>query len=427
MKTLTFLTVSILISSLTFAQGGWQLQNSGTNKFLTDVSFIDKQHGWISGWTGTILYTTDGGENWNPQTPPPNNAYESIFFTDILTGWAVGYGGYIIHTTNGGSTWDIQWSGTSLHLQDVFFLSQDAGWVAGGRFEDFTIDPIRQILHTEDGGTTWVMQYNVTDEVPLFSIHFVNESTGYAVGDKGTIMKSTNGGADWTILMSDNLYQFRSVFFVDADNGWVAGHDVSLDRFAIIYNTTDGGTTWNLQTFGAGQFLEGVFFVNENYGWAVGGANEIATILHTSNGGISWVNQDAVTTNALSGMSFTDDQNGWAVGYDGTIIHTSNGGTVGIGEGGATEITSDNFFNLRNYPDPAIKTTTIEFELPEPGKVNLSLFNQFGQQVEIVMNCYLSTGLHQAVINASALPGGAYYYRLTSNGHTARGKLIIVK
>jgi photosystem II stability/assembly factor-like uncharacterized protein len=33
----------------------------------------------------------------------------------------------------------------------------------------------------------------------LYSIHFTDATTGYAVGDNGTIIKTTNGGADWNL------------------------------------------------------------------------------------------------------------------------------------------------------------------------------------------------------------------------------------
>jgi hypothetical protein len=50
-----FTTLFMFISSVCFAQNQWYTQISGTNKFLTDVYFIDQNQGWVTGWTGTIL------------------------------------------------------------------------------------------------------------------------------------------------------------------------------------------------------------------------------------------------------------------------------------------------------------------------------------------------------------------------------------
>ena len=126
MKTFGLFLVAVFLISTSIAQEGWNTQESGTNKFLTDVCFTDLNNGWITGWTGTILHTINGGDTWVAQSPPPNNAYEGIFFTDTQTGWAVGYGGKIIHTDDEGVTWDFQVSGTSLYIFDLFFLNQDS-------------------------------------------------------------------------------------------------------------------------------------------------------------------------------------------------------------------------------------------------------------------------------------------------------------
>ena len=42
----------------------------------------------------------------------------------------------------------------------------------------------------------------------LNSVKFINSNTGIAVGEEGTIIKTTNGGADWELdeLAIDNIY-----------------------------------------------------------------------------------------------------------------------------------------------------------------------------------------------------------------------------
>jgi hypothetical protein len=73
MKLKLFTTlVLVLINSVSYAQSGRYTQNSGTNRLLTDVYFIDQN----TGWTGTILHTTDGGANRTDHNAPPTNAYE---------------------------------------------------------------------------------------------------------------------------------------------------------------------------------------------------------------------------------------------------------------------------------------------------------------------------------------------------------------
>ena len=56
-----------------------------------------------------------------------------------------------------------------------------------------------QILGTTDGGTTWNIQYPPTTGA-LSGVHFLNERVGYAVGDGGTILKTTDGGGEYVAL-----------------------------------------------------------------------------------------------------------------------------------------------------------------------------------------------------------------------------------
>ena len=69
-------------------------------------------------------------------------------------------------------------------LLSVKFISSTAGWAVG---QDGTI------LRTTNGGTTWIPQTSGTTEW-LNSVHFTDNNTGWTVGDGGTILKTTNGG-----------------------------------------------------------------------------------------------------------------------------------------------------------------------------------------------------------------------------------------
>ena len=61
---------------------------------------------------------------------------------------------------------------------------------------------------------------------------------GDCVTDGALILKTTNGGIDWVKQPSvTNTYFLKSVFFVNADIGYV----ISFDH---IYKTTNGGTDW---------------------------------------------------------------------------------------------------------------------------------------------------------------------------------------
>ena len=70
--------------------------------------------------------------------------------------------------------------------------------------------------------------------------------------------------------------RLNDLCFVDAEHGWAVG-----DR-GVIWHTDDGGRHWQQQTSGVDCNLQGVCFLNAQLGWAVGGFTHPYT--HTSNG-----------------------------------------------------------------------------------------------------------------------------------------------
>ena len=74
----------------------------------------------------------------------------------------------------------------------------------------------------------------------LRSIHFLDESNGWAVGANATLLRTTNGGTSWTIIntsFATEIREFNSIRFLNSNVGWLG----STTGFA---RTTDGGTTW---------------------------------------------------------------------------------------------------------------------------------------------------------------------------------------
>lgn len=72
-------------------------------------------------------------------------------------------------------------------------------------------------------------------------------------------------------------------------------------------------------------------------------------------------------------------------------------------------------FNLgQNYPNPFNPSTQISYSLPTTANVRLEIFNTAGQLVSLLVNGVEEAGMHTATFNASSLPSGAYFYRITA-------------
>lgn len=219
-----------------------QINVSNHENLLDDlfaVSFINDKNGWTCGRWGTVLRTTDGGQNWEKQQSGTVFTLTDIQFIDENLGWAVGDNGTIIHTKDGGNHWEMQKSPVAYYFMGLCFISPAKGWVVGER---------THILHTEDGGKSWVVQFNDTDYI-LKSVSFSDVKNGWAVGEYGFIYHTKNGGLSW---------EKESGFFGISDKtGKIIGETFLFDVIALnqqcawavggdgyVSKTVDGGATW---------------------------------------------------------------------------------------------------------------------------------------------------------------------------------------
>jgi Secretion system C-terminal sorting domain len=80
-----------------------------------------------------------------------------------------------------------------------------------------------------------------------------------------------------------------------------------------------------------------------------------------------------------------------------------------------------------NYPNPFNPATTIGFQLPAGSFVRLTVYDVLGREVATLVSAYRSAGYHEVAFNASALPGGVYFCKLSSGNFVSVGKMILVK
>ncbi len=211
--------------------------------------------------------------------------------------------------------WNIQTYGA--RLTDVFFINELKGWAVGLR---------GIILYTSDGGSTWVTQNSKThgySEGYLWRVFFINELEGWVIDYNGKVLHTVDGGINWNVQASfRGIASLSSIYFADNKKGWIGGHGgCGTCSKSIIYYTSDGGVTWTKQADFLNGWIEDFSFISPNIGWAA----DWNYISHTSNGGLTWEAQ-LHTGTIMHGIHFVDLNNGWAVGNWGKIFYTTNSG-----------------------------------------------------------------------------------------------------
>ena len=412
-----------------FNTDGWSDQwgqiSEGNLGVFFSIAFPDNTNGWAVGGEvynsftergsgSAILNTSDGGLTWKAQNSNISGTLNSVNFIDEYKGWAVGNNTdysddttFIIHTTNGGEDWITQKSDTSYRLYSICFTDDFNGWAvgSGGR-----------ILNTGDGGNNWKQQ-DCDSCKTLRAVHFVDSVNGWATGDNA-IYNTTDGGQSWTQQFYDTTgYYFKSVYFTDSQNGWVVGNKWS--KGSILLHTMDGGNTWLSDMSISNVDLYSVHFTDEDNGLISGSKG---SILLTRDGGVTWEMQNSGTDDNLFSVIYTNDGHGYAAGAWGTIVHWD---TLHLAVNEFSDQISD--MNLINFPNPFSTITTIEYEIKIPGSVLLSVYNCFGEQIELIAKSHRSVGKHKVVWNTEGLPAGLYFCVLRTDIGTHTTKMIKMK
>jgi len=159
------------------------------------------------------------------------------------------------------------------------------------------------LLRSTDGGRNWTQSDTPTAET-LYAVSFADDKNGFAVGGVGTILHTSDGGVSWAKQTAEapdetggnrpvdvNLFSVAALSPTDA---WIVGD------LGMVLHTRDGAT-WEKVTFDAAVYaddnvpdriLNAVVFTSPTDGW-IGG--EFATLLRTHDGGNTWVGARTIT------------------------------------------------------------------------------------------------------------------------------------
>ncbi len=422
-----FLVIFITTSALAQDQQNWQ-QKSYVPHFRAINALQILPSGRIIAAGGnetndaitSLFYSDDSATTWNFIIDTIHSWIKDIHFPTADTGYAVGYNGLILKSVNGGLNWSaiiLPGNAGSRNYNGVHFMNGRTGVIVGGNQAN---DSIQTILRTTDGGQSWSI---ITDALGswLLDVEFVNSNNGYAVGEMGKVLYTSDGGQSWsTVAVPSGLAsrKFHGLHFFDSQTGLVVGGNEANDSIQTIIKTTDGGANWNMISDSIASMLRVVHFINANQGYVAG---DDGVLKYTSDQGLTWTTYTITgnDTYGINDINFLNGGFGIAAGVTGKVFVYKNSLSIGVTK-------QENFgeSNLEVYPNPANEMILLHVNNSfNPCKTNCSMVirNVLG---EVCEQLSLDTLNEFTKIDISNLKSQFYILTLTTTNQIFTLKFI---
>jgi len=220
---------------------------------------------------------------------------------------------FFIYCSAGYAQWISQTSGTNQNLYDIEFLNENTGWAVG----DAGV-----VIKTTNGGINWINVPNPSINAGgiLVSVEPIDSSIVYVVGGHNVILKTTNGGQSWIEIRNGPFgagYGFTGISYLNKDTLWFCGGN-------RVFRTFDGGNT--LDSFYTPAFsTTDVYFKDID----IGLIGEEAEVYKTTNGGVNWFATNVPDGGAViffRKLAVAENQYAWVMGNNGTVFKTTNFG-----------------------------------------------------------------------------------------------------
>jgi hypothetical protein len=92
----------------------------------------------------------------------------------------------------------------------------------------------------------------------------------------------------------------------------------------------------------------------------------------------------------------------------------------------------DEFALHQNYPNPFNPVTTLRYDLPEPGLVNITIYDMLGREVKTLINQTEDAGYRSVIWNATndygkPVSAGIYLYQIQAGEYISTKKMVLLK
>jgi len=317
------------VSTSTLAFAPWGVTVSGNTLVICGSTGSIYKRNAATNWTDPIDTVVAGLAS---VTTSSNSFLMAVAFPGgSSTGYVAGTAGTILKTIDTGNTWTSAAGGNDKSFNGTSFISDTTGWMVASD---------HSIVKTTDAGGTWVSDNaGIPSGINLKSVSFINESTGYAVGNlSGTGKAYKYNSGTWSeIALPAGISQLWGVHLIDATHGWMVGFPGTGAPSGVALKTTDG-STWAYDASGLGTNIQ-LYSVDTSSAtsvWAVGQNRTTGKgiVAHYVSG--AWAITEKTDSTTLISIDMVNGTTGYIAGYgpgtggqwaDGKAYKTIDGST----------------------------------------------------------------------------------------------------
>jgi photosystem II stability/assembly factor-like uncharacterized protein len=233
-----------------------------------------------------VYYSTDHGVNWNvipTNWGPYANIKSGFHFISTRAGYYFSRPFFMRRTGNTYVQTTLDQTSYSQYTSIVRTIAPEK--VA------CILDDYKRIVLSQDSGITWSSTFN--SNLDLNAVAFADELTGYVSCDSGKVLKTTDGGMNWTTLNTGANVRLNTIEVYNDMIAWAGGNN------GIFLTTFDGGATWQTETLPDAGNINSIQYTDSYLTACTNKGNLYRTWLALSAAGVSIPENDSHAVNGI--------------------------------------------------------------------------------------------------------------------------------
>ena len=429
--------------SVSYSTG--ELDWQGIN--YTGVDAVDINNAVVSAASGIMYHYQNG--NWLLGNAFADNHIRSIDFITPSDGRVAAGNRGIRRYENG--NWFTELQDEGYYFNYVSFTGSENGWAIANK--DWDASSLTEYRIYKFNGGNWSVFFEDSWWNPVGPAYAIDENHLWKViSDNTLVFFNQQGVAAW--IDDLNIDVIYSLYFTDAENGWIAGWRIAAGSKGVIMRLEEG--EWSTVYENPDQIVSDISFLEDGTAFAAG---QYGLLLHFD--GNTWSELPSPTETYIHTIHMIDNQYGWAAGeggvllyYDGNVWNLSEQnlgrpilcidfpepgfGLMGGVQGAMFATTPQLPVSIESpekastnkalhiYPNPAANQVSLNFHLDAPAYTQIEIFDLSGRMVLNTPVGINSAGWQVQQVDVSHLQKGVYLISVrTDNSGNLNAKLLL--